>query len=172
MLWIRVVDNDHICCGTRCPFMLWVYVVDDIDMLWICVVDDDPQYILHNIYFVIHNMYSTTYTFLYIVGVCCGWHRYVVDYMFLNDVHNISTLSTRYICCGRRLSFCSLVAHNIHPQYITVSTTYTHKIYILISCGCMLWITSTYVVDHVCYTYVVDCFEFYRCIIIANLLVE
>ena len=123
-----------------------------------------PQHILHNIYFVIHNIHPTTYPFLYVVGcmlwmtsICCGLHVPECCPQHIHVVHKV------YICCGRRLSFCSLVAHNIHPQYITVSTTYTHRIYILISCGCMLWITSTYVVDHTCYTYVVDYFEFYRC---------
>ena len=91
---------------------------------------------------------SPHYVLHFILCLCCGcmlWTTlsYVVDYMFANVVHNIYMFSTTYDMLWSTFAVFHYVPHNIHPQYIESSTTYTHNICPWICCGCMLWITTS-----------------------------
>ena len=67
---------------------------------------------------------------------------YVVENMFINVVHNIYMFSTTYDMLWSTFAVFHYVPHNIHPQYIMFSTTYTHNICSFICCGYMLWTTT------------------------------
>ena len=84
----------------------------------------------------------------FILWLCCGcmlWTTltYVVDDMFANVVHNIYMFSTTYDMLWSTCAVFHYVPHNIHPQHIQLSTTYTHNICSLICCGYMLWRTTS-----------------------------
>ena len=119
--------------------MLWVtvtYVVENI--LPMLSTTCTPQHIPCSPHYVVH----------FILCLCCGcmmWTTlsYVVDDMFADVVHNIYMFSTTYDMLWSTCVVFHYVPHNIHPQYIKLSTTYTHNICPLICCGCMLWITIT-----------------------------
>ena len=67
--------------------------------------------------------------------LCCGAQIHTCCPQYIDVLHSIWYV-VEHIC-----RFC-FVAHNIHPQYINSSTTYTHSICPSISCGCMLWTTT------------------------------
>ena len=67
---------------------------------------------------------------------------YVVENMFMNVVHNIYMFSTTYDMLWSTFAVFHCVPHNIHPQHIMFSTTYTHNICSFICCGYMLWRTT------------------------------
>ena len=138
--------------------MLWVTVTYVVDHMLPTVYSCCPQHVSHNIYLVVHNIWS-----LYMLwGVCCGYsclccgiHVHECCPQYIVVVHN-----TWYVV--ENIARFSFVTHNIHPQHIIV----VHHIHpphmYLICCGCMLWVAPTYVVENVWWTYVVDNNEFYR----------
>ena len=128
MLWV-------ICCG----FMLWVTLTYVVENIFINVVHNMYP---HNISLVLHIISYTTCCG-YVVGdmlwtpttyLCCGEHVHQCCPQHVYVLHNIWYV-VKHIC---RFHY---VPHNIHPQHIMFSTTYTHNICWNICCGCMLWIT-------------------------------